>query len=306
MGDDRLSPMTDPEANVPRVFRGKRLVLEEAGKCWDLSAHLERHGQPTDLVDLFEVGWFEGPSLRAVLPSANPDGWQALDDDEAAALRAAPDLPIDPKSVGKILALGKNFRAHAEEFGEEVPSDPLYFNKLPETLVRSGSVVSPPPGYERRLDHEAELAVVIGLGGQNITAEDALEHVAGYTVANDLTLRSLQSDDREDGRPWFRAKNFDGACPLGPCFVPRDFLDATDLRLTCHVNGELRQDASTRDWVVDLPHAVAHLSRHMTLNPGDLILTGTPAGVGPLADGDHVVCTAVGIGELETRIARTP
>ena len=296
--------MTEPQASPPRVYRGKRLVLEEAGTCWDLTAYLERRGQPTDLVDLIEVGWFEGAALGAVLPSANPDGWTALTDAEAAALRAAPDLPIDRKSVGKVLALGKNFRAHAEEFGEEVPTDPLYFNKLPECLVPTGSVVSPPAGYDRRLDHEAELAVVVGLGGADIAPEDAMEHVAGYTVANDLTLRTLQGDDRGQGRPWFRAKNFDGACPLGPCFVPRDFLDVTDLRLTCHVNGELRQDASTRDFVVDLPHAVAHLSRHMTLHPGDLILTGTPAGVGPLEDGDHVVCAVDGIGALETTIQR--
>jgi len=296
--------MSDPQATPPRVYRGKRLVLEEAGTCWDLTGFLERRGQPTDLVDLIEVGWFDGATLGAALPSTSPDGWTALSDEEVAALRAAPGLPIDRESVGKVLALGKNFRAHAEEFGEEVPTDPLYFNKLPESLVPSGSVVSPPPGYDRRLDHEAELAVIVGLGGANITPEDAMEHVAGYTIANDLTLRSLQGDDRREGRPWFRAKNFDGACPLGPCFVPRDFLDVTDLRLTCHVNGELRQDANTRDLVVDLPRAVAHLSRHMTLHPGDLLLTGTPAGVGPLEDGDRVVCAVDGIGELETTIQR--
>lgn len=296
--------MSAPKVPPPRVYRGRRLVLEEAGTCWDLTAYLERRGLPTDLVDLIEVGWLEGTTLGAALPSVAPEGWTPLSEEETAALRAAPDLPIDRGSVGKILALGKNFRAHAEEFGEEVPSDPLYFNKLPEGLVPSGSVVSPPPGYERRLDHEAELAVVVGLGGAGIAAEDAMEHVAGYTIANDLTLRSLQGQDRGDGRPWFRAKNFDGACPLGPCFVPRDFLDVADLRLTCHVNGELRQDASTRDLVIDIPRAVAHLSRHLTLHPGDLILTGTPAGVGPLEDGDRVVCAVDGIGELETTIQR--
>ncbi len=296
--------MTDLEANPPRVFRGKRLVLEEAGTLWDLTAYLERRGQPTDLVDLFEVGWLEGPTLGASLPSVAPEGWQPLDEEEAASMRTTPGLPIDPRSVGKILALGKNFQAHAEEFGEEVPTDPLYFNKLPETLVPSGSQVSPPAGYDRRLDHEAELAVVIGLEGKDIQAEDAMEHVAGYTIANDLTLRSLQGDDRGEGRPWFRSKNFDGACPLGPCFVPRDFLDISSVRLSCHVNGELRQDANTSDWVVGLQQAIAHLSGHMTLNPGDIILTGTPAGVGPLVDGDLVVCSAAGIGELETRILR--
>lgn len=292
----------------PRVYRrrqGKsRLVLEEGGTAWDLSDYLTRRGRPTELLDLFELGWFDDTELSGLLPSRDPSGWQALPEEEAEALRRSPGLPIDPALVGKVLALGKNFHAHAEEFGEEVPDDPLFFSKLPETLVPSGTTVSPPTQYAGRLDHEAELAVLIGLGGRDVAVEDALDHVAGYTVANDLTLRSLQKGDRDQGRPWFRAKNFDGACPLGPCFVPRDFLDASDLRVTCHVNGEPRQDARTRDWVVDLPHALAHLSRHMTLNPGDVVLTGTPAGVGPLEDGDRVVCAVEGIGELVTLVTR--
>lgn len=299
--------MSATDEAPPRIYRERgagRLVLEDAGRFWSLSAHLQRRGQPTDLIELCETGWFDGQALADKLPRADPEGWLELPAEEIAALRAAPGLPIDPRSVGKILALGKNFRAHAEEFGEEVPEDPLYFNKLPEGLVPSGQAVSPPKGYDQRLDHEVELAIVIGLGGSHIAEEDALEHVAGYTVANDLTLRSLQGSDRKDGRPWFRSKNFDGACPLGPCFVPRDFLDASDLSVTCHVNDELRQDATTRDWVVGLPEAVAHLSRHLTLHPGDLILTGTPAGVGPLEDGDKVRCTIAGIGELITPIER--
>lgn len=290
--------MSDSES-PPRIVRTKsgRLVLEEGGGWWNLTAYLERRGQPTDLVDLFETGWLESPRLGEVLPSAAPDGWEAVEAPE-------PDVPIKPRAVGKILALGKNFKAHAEEFGEEVPTDPLYFSKLPETLVPTGATVVPPTGYDRRLDHEVELAVVIGLAGRDIAAEDALEHVAGYTIANDLTLRTLQGEDRKAGRPWFRAKNFDGACPLGPTFVPRDYLDPTALELTCTVNGEVRQAANTRDLVVGLPEAIAHLSTHMTLHPGDLILTGTPAGVGPLGNGDEVLCKIEGIGELFTRIER--
>ena len=123
-------------------------------------------------------------------------------------------------------------------------------------------------------------------------------------VANDLTARTLQGIDRERRHPWFRAKNMDGFLPLGPCFVPRDFLDVSDLRVTCTVDGELRQDARTRDWIVDLPHALAALSRHLTLRTGDLVLMGTPAGVGPLSDGATVVCAVEGIGALATRIRR--
>jgi 2-keto-4-pentenoate hydratase/2-oxohepta-3-ene-1,7-dioic acid hydratase in catechol pathway len=226
---------------------------------------------------------------------------------------AAPDevlVPLDPARVGKILCLGKNFRAHAEEFGEQVPTEPLFFGKLPETLVPHRAAVTVPSWYTRRVDHEAELALVIGREGFAIAPERAFEHVAGYTVANDLTARSLQGDDRKQGHPWLRAKNLDRFCPLGPCLVPQGELDVGDLRVTARVRRagseawETRQDASTRDWVVDVPRALAWLSKHLTLRPGDLVLMGTPAGVGPLEDGDEVVCAVEGIGELSTTIAR--
>lgn len=233
-------------------------------------------------------------------------GAPAVADPRAGALLAP--LAVRP---GKILALGKNFREHAAEFGEAVPEEPLFFNKLPETIVGSGARVAVRAWYAQRVDHEAELAVVIGRGGAEIALAAALEHVAGYTVANDLTARSLQGHDRNLKYPWFRAKNMDGFCPLGPCFVPRADLDLADLEVRCavrHADGtvEERQRASTRDFVVDVPHAIEWLSRHLTLHAGDVILMGTPAGVGPLLDGDVVTCAIQGIGELVTEIARPP
>ena len=291
-----------------RVFRtaGRegRFVLDDGEQLWDLTAFLERQGQPTDLVHLCESGWFDAESLGKLLPGGDAEGWRPAEVQRAGRAPAEVDLPLLPRRVGKVLALGKNFRAHAEEFGEQVPAEPLFFNKLPETLVPHRAEVAVPAWYGGRVDHEAELAAVVGLGGRDISVDDAMEHVAGYTVANDLTARDLQAEDRELRHPWLRSKNLDGFCPLGPCFVPRDFLDVSDLRVTCEVNGELRQDASTRDWIVDLPRAVAWLSKHLTLRPGDLILTGTPAGVGPLTDGDVVVCAVAGIGELETTLRR--
>jgi 2-keto-4-pentenoate hydratase/2-oxohepta-3-ene-1,7-dioic acid hydratase in catechol pathway len=218
-------------------------------------------------------------------------------------------LPPLATRPGKILALGKNFREHAAEFAEAVPEEPLFFNKLPETVVGSGACVSVRPWYTQRVDHEAELAVVIGRGGADIALERAQEHVAGYAVANDLTARSLQGHDRNLKHPWFRAKNMDGFCPLGPCFVPREDLDLGDCAITCtvrHADGsvEERQRASTRDLVVDVSHAIEWLSRHLRLHAGDVILMGTPAGVGPLVDGDVVTCAIDGIGALVTPIAR--
>ena len=291
-----------------RIFRSPgpsgRLLLHDGGGLWDLSDLLQRQGQPTDLVDLFEADYLTSGRLEKLLPGGGIE-WRPADvETDANGVPVELDVPIAPRRVGKILALGKNFRAHAEEFGEAPPEEPLFFNKLPETLCPHDATVVIPPWLESRVDHEAELAVVVGLGGRDIAAEDAMDHVAGYTVANDLTARTIQGEDLSKKYPWFRAKNLDGFCPLGPCFVPRDFLDLSDLRVTCEVGGELRQDASTRDWIVDLPAAIVALSRHLTLHPGDLILMGTPAGVGPLVDGDRVRCKVEGIGILDTHISR--
>jgi len=211
---------------------------------------------------------------------------------------------VDPARVGKIMCLGKNFHAHAAEFGEEVPQDPLFFNKLPETLRGHGAEVRVPAHYTGRYDHEAELAVFIARGGADIDVEEARAHIAGYSVANDLTARHLQGADREQGWPWFRAKNFPGSCPIGPCFVPAGELDPADLAITCHVNDELRQDSRTSLMVIKIEQAVAHLSSYLPLNAGDLILMGTPAGVSALSDADRVTCSIEGIGALTTTIRR--
>ncbi len=275
------------------------LVIEDGGRFLDLSEHL---GQADgDLPGLLAAGFFAAARLDAYLADGT---WREVPRPERVL------TPLLPREVGKVLALGKNFREHAAEFGEDPPEEPVFFNKLPETLVAHGTTVRVPAWYTQRFDHEAELCVIVGQGGRDIPLEEALEHVAGYSVANDLTARSLQGEDRERQHPWFRSKNFAGACPFGPCLVPRDHLDVTDLRLTCRVRHageeawETRQEASTRDWITDVSAAVAWLSRHLPLNPGDLILMGTPAGVGPLMDSDEVVCTVEGIGDLSTRIAR--
>lgn len=278
---------------------GVAFVLELEERTYDLTDGCLRAGVVPDAVGLCTSGWLE--------PEALDDTVERLRLREIEHPRAGESqfaLPVQRDRVGKILALGKNFREHAAEFGESVPEELLFFNKLPETLVPHGSTVHVATWYAGRVDHEAELAVLLGKRGTSIELEHAMEHVAGYSVANDLTARSLQGSDRKKGHPWFRAKNMDGFCPLGPCLVPRESLDLADLRVTARVNGETRQDASTRDLVVDVRHAIAELSRHLTLHPGDLILMGTPAGVGPLEDGDLVVCAVDGIGELATRIER--
>ena len=282
----------------PDLRRSGRIIIQIGDRWFDFTEYLWHQELPLFVTALCRRGWFEADRVEAWLESVSLPEAKPIDPEEGLL------PPLLAAEVGKILALGKNFRAHAAEFSEEVPAEPLYFNKLPETLRGHLDIVSPPPGYEGRLDHEAELAVVIGQEARNVELDSAMACVAGYTVANDLTLRGYQAADREKKYPWFRAKNFDGACPLGPCFVPANQLGISDLKVSATVNGELRQEASTAELVVSVPAAISYLSRHLTLHPGDLILMGTPAGVGPLNDGDQVTCAVEGIGELTTRVER--
>jgi 2-keto-4-pentenoate hydratase/2-oxohepta-3-ene-1,7-dioic acid hydratase in catechol pathway len=289
---ERIDPSNEARA---------RLVLEVDGRWLDLSQRCSDEGdEHVAVAALLADGYFERARLERELGRGT---WR-----ETSPVTERL-VPIEPERVGKILALGKNFREHAAEFGEAAPEEPLVFNKLPETLRADGATVSVPSWYTARFDHEVELAVVIGKSGRSIDEARAMEHVAGYTIANDLTARTLQGQDRSLKYPWFRSKNFEGSCPLGPCLAPRDFLDISDLRVTArvlHAGGveEPRQDATTKDFIVTVPQAIAWLSRQFTLRPGDLLIMGTPAGVGPLVNGDTSICAIAGLGELRTPIAR--
>lgn len=200
--------------------------------------------------------------------------------------------PVEP---GKIICVGRNYVAHAKEHDSEVPDIPLIFLKPPSSVIASGDTILLPP-QSQRVEHEAELAVVIGKRGRWIQPENALEYVLGYTIANDVTARDLQ---RRDGQ-WTRGKGFDTFCPVGP-WVETEF-DPADAMITCHVNGEMRQMASTRDMVFNVRQLIAFSSSIMTLEPGDILLTGTPAGVGPLIPGDVVEVTIEGIGKLSNPV----
>jgi 2-keto-4-pentenoate hydratase/2-oxohepta-3-ene-1,7-dioic acid hydratase in catechol pathway len=180
----------------------------------------------------------------------------------------------------KIICVGLNYQDHATEQGVEPPAEPLLFAKFANTLLDPGGTIALPP-EATHTDAEAELAVVIGGSGRRVPPERALEFVAGYTVANDVSARNLQYADGQ----WLRAKSFDTFCPLLPTFVPVDELgDASGLRIVQRLNGETLQDSNTSDLIHDVPHVVAHASSVFTLQPGDLILTGTPAGVGFFRD----------------------
>ncbi len=200
-----------------------------------------------------------------------------------------------PLKPGKIIAVGRNYVDHAKERGVEVPEIPLIFFKPPSSVIGPNEAIVLPP-QSSRVDHESELAVVIGKPGRWIQAEEALGHVLGYTAANDVTARDLQQKDGQ----WTRGKGFDTFCPLGP-WIETD-LDPADTILRCRVNGEMRQMGSTREMVFTVQQLIAFISTVMTLEPGDVILTGTPAGIGPLSAGDVVEVEVEGIGQLSNPV----
>jgi 2-keto-4-pentenoate hydratase/2-oxohepta-3-ene-1,7-dioic acid hydratase in catechol pathway len=200
--------------------------------------------------------------------------------------------PVEPS---KIICVGRNYAEHARESGSEVPQIPLIFLKPPSSVIGPGEKIVLPP-QSQQVDHEAELAVVIGKAGRWISIERANEYIFGYTAANDVTARDLQ---RRDGQ-WTRGKGFDSFCPLGPWIETE--LEPADTLITCRVNQEMRQMASSREMVFNIAQLIAYASSIMTLLPGDVILTGTPAGVGPLAEGDIVEVNIEGIGILRNPV----
>ncbi|MGK5550176.1 fumarylacetoacetate hydrolase family protein [Actinomadura kijaniata] len=202
----------------------------------------------------------------------------------------APILP------SKVIAIGKNYAEHAREMGGEPPAEPVMFAKPSTSVIGPREAIAYPEKLTRRVDYEGELAIVIGRMVREVPESRAHEAILGYTCANDVTARDLQ---KKDGQ-WTRAKGFDTFCPLGPWIETE--VDPSDLAIRTLVNGEVRQDARTSQLEHDIPALVAHVSQVMTLLPGDVILTGTPAGVGPLEIGDEVTVSIEGVGDLTNRV----
>jgi 2-keto-4-pentenoate hydratase/2-oxohepta-3-ene-1,7-dioic acid hydratase in catechol pathway len=203
---------------------------------------------------------------------------------------------LAPSQPSKIICVGRNYAEHAKEHDAEVPKVPLIFLKPPSAIINPGDTIQLPP-QSQQVEHEAELVVVIGKRGRNIIAPEAQNHVFGYTVGNDVTARDLQWSDGQ----WTRSKGFDTFCPFGP-WIDTEF-DPADALITCKVNGQPRQMASTRDMVFNVNSLIAFISSVMTLEPGDIIFTGTPAGVGPLKAGDIVEAEIEDLGKLTNLVA---
>jgi 2-keto-4-pentenoate hydratase/2-oxohepta-3-ene-1,7-dioic acid hydratase in catechol pathway len=203
---------------------------------------------------------------------------------------------LAPVLPSKVVAVGRNYADHAREMGTEPPAEPVLFLKPSTAVVGHGDPIAYPVKLTQRVDYEGELAVIIGRLCREVPAAQAAEVIFGYTCANDVTARDLQARDGQ----WTRAKGFDTFCPLGP-WIETD-ADPADLGLTTVVNGEVRQQARTSQLLYDVPALVEYVSTVMTLLPGDVLLTGTPAGVGPLEDGDEVSVTIENIGSLRNTV----
>jgi 2-keto-4-pentenoate hydratase/2-oxohepta-3-ene-1,7-dioic acid hydratase in catechol pathway len=203
---------------------------------------------------------------------------------------------LAPVVPSKIICVGRNYAAHAKEHAVDVPEVPLLFLKPPSSVIGPGAKILLPP-QSQHVEHEAELVVIIGKRGRWIQPDQADDYIFGYTIGNDVTARDLQRRDSQ----WTRGKGFDTFCPLGP-WIETEF-DASDALITCKVNSEMRQMASTRDMVFRIRHLISYASSVMTLEPGDCLMTGTPAGVGSLRAGDTVEITIEGLGALRNPVA---
>lgn len=271
------------------------------------------------------LGWVEEDRAVPVATIGLPGTMQELilgGAEALAALRTAEDelrsavtrqgLPIEGLKLlapvprpGKIVAVGLNYMGHAAEHGKQVPTEPLIFAKFPSAVIGHGEEITWDPNLVRQVDAEAELAVVVGRRARKVAAERALEHVLGYTACNDVSARDFQASDGQ----WVRAKSLDTFCPVGPTLITADEIpDPHDLKIQCIVNGETMQSASTADMYFSVARLIAYCSTYFTLEPGDIIATGTPPGVGIyrdppqlLTDGDEVVIEIERIGRLANR-----
>lgn len=206
---------------------------------------------------------------------------------------------LPPCWPSKIVCVGRNYQEHAGELGNPVPAEPLLFLKPPSSLIASGDAIVY-PALSERVDYEGELGVVIGRRARHVRPQEAEEYVLGYTCVNDVTARDLQ---RKDGQ-FTRGKGFDTFCPVGPWIVPRGQVAFEEFRIRTFVNGEKKQDALASEMIFPVEVIIAFITQFMTLEPGDLIATGTPAGVGPVQAGSRVRVEIEGIGVLENRVVR--
>src|SRR6266540_5679191 len=270
-----------------------RAALLREGRVYDIWGDASRAARVTDR------------TVDAILEGGLIDEVEPVDGDDGVPVEGVVLLPPVGRP-GKLLCIGLNYRAHAEEQGAEPPETPTFFAKFRNSLSAPGATVRLPP-WSERVDYEAEVAFVMKDRCKDVPESDAMDHVAGYTLLNDLSARDYQFKTPQ----WMPGKTFDGAAPCGPALVTPDEAGPHDaIEIELKLNGEVMQSASTADLIFSVPKLLAHLSKLMTLEPGDVVSTGTPAGVGSLREprvwlkpGDEIVVSSPTLGRLETRIS---
>jgi len=296
-----FAPQGDPVSRIG--------VLERAGRIIDIGAAAKRRGvsvpfDTSDMLSLIAAGSAGLAALKRLVADSPADHDLSV---EATHLHA----PI-PRPRKNVFCVGWNYLEHFREgeairkTGQELPEHPVFFSKAVTAVIGPSDPIPFDARVSTSIDWEVELGVIIGTAGKNIPETDAMEHVFGYTVINDVSARDLQ---RQHGGQWLKGKSLDGTCPMGPCIVTRDALAASDLRVMTRVNGVTKQDSRTRHLYFKVPRLIAELSRGLTLEPGDVISTGTPQGVGfarvpPefLAPGDLLETEIEGIGVLRNSV----
>jgi 2-keto-4-pentenoate hydratase/2-oxohepta-3-ene-1,7-dioic acid hydratase in catechol pathway len=264
---------------------------------------------PVDVLGIIASGEAMSKACKAVLKAVNSG---ALPFEGEAASSVTILAPI-PKPLKNVFCVGSNYRAHVTEASraqakeDKTPKLPVFFTKPPTAVIGPDAEIRLDPTVSEKMDYEVELAVIFGTAGRNIPAANAIDHIFGFSIANDVTARDLQ---RAHGGQFLKGKGLDTTCPLGPVIVTIDELpNFENLRISLSVNGEMRQDGNTRDMIFDIPRLVESLSEGLTLEPGDILATGTPSGVGYamdpphwLGDGDVVTCEVEGIGKLTNTV----
>ena len=249
---------------------------------------------------MVEMGYYSLSTLKKIMD----DPWVRSKSEELR-LPAGFHYSLPIHRPSKIVAMGRNYIAHAKELKHEIPKEPIFFSKATSALIPHEADIVIPGWLNDRVDHEAELALIIGKPCSNVEEEEAASFIGGYSILNDVTARDMQKKDIDHGNPWFRSKSIDTFCPMGPFFVPADAIaDPGKLQIRLTVNGEVRQKANTSSMIFSIPKLVSSISRYMTLQPGDVIATGTPEGVSPIKDGDVVEITITGLGTLRNRVVK--
>ena len=305
----RLTTYFDGENKRPGLIQGDNLIdLQLASRALLADSALEKRmpsGAPWNMLALLQAGPEVWEIIHRVWELAGEAGAAAREHEFARPLSEIRYAPLI-EHPGKIVCIGLNYADHCREQNFEIPTSLILFAKFPTAITGPGSPITWPADVSQQVDYEAELAVVIGRTARNVSEDKALDYVAGYTIANDVSARDVQFADEQ----WVRGKSFDTFCPIGPYLVTRDEIpDPHKLNIRCWVNGELRQDSNTDQMIFKVPEAIAFISKTCTLLPGDVICTGTPDGVGNfrkppvfLKAGDLVEIEIEGLGRLSNPV----